>query len=152
MLDAASYFYAVLAVAMIGVRPVTGHIYDTYGAKYVIIPSFIFFVIGLFLLDNAENAALLLTSAAFIGVGYGTLTTSFQSLCIQATSPQRTGYATATYFTLFDAGIAIGSYVLGIVAVSVDYSAIYVLSAVLMIVMLVLYLLLFVRQKNKIEA
>ncbi|RUS58339.1 hypothetical protein QI30_01095 [Kurthia sp. 3B1D] len=106
MLDAASYFYAVLAVAMIGVRPVTGHIYDTYGAKYVIIPSFIFFAIGLFLLGNAENAALLLTSAAFIGVGYGTLTTSFQSLCIQATSPQRTGYATATYFTLFDAGIA----------------------------------------------
>lgn len=152
LLDAASYFYAVLAVAMIGVRPLTGRIYDTYGAKYVIIPSFIFFAIGLFLLGNAENAALLLTSAAFIGVGYGTLTTSFQSLCIQATSPQRTGYATATYFTLFDAGIAIGSYVLGIVAVSVDYSAIYVLSAVLMIVMLVLYLLLFVRQKNKIEA
>lgn len=152
LLDAASYFYAVLAVAMIGVRPLTGRIYDTYGAKYVIIPSFIFFAIGLFLLGNAENAALLLTSAAFIGVGYGTLTTSFQSLCIQATSPQRTGYATATYFTLFDAGIAIGSYVLGIVAVSVDYSAIYVLSAILMIVMLVLYLLLFVRQKNKIEA
>lgn len=145
LLSAASYFYAVLAVAMIGVRPFTGRIYDTYGAKYVIIPSFMLFAIGLVLLGNADNPALLLTSAIFLGMGYGTLTTSFQSLCVQATTPERTSYATATYFTLFDLGIAVGSYVLGIVAVSIGYSAIYMVSAALMLGMLLIYSLIFAR-------
>ncbi|MBM7699796.1 MFS transporter [Kurthia huakuii] len=145
LLGAASYFYAVLAVAMIGVRPFTGRIYDTYGAKYVIIPSFMLFAIGLVLLGNADNPALLLTSAIFLGMGYGTLTTSFQSLCVQATAPERTSYATATYFTLFDLGIAVGSYVLGIVAVSIGYSAIYMVSAALMLGMLLIYSLIFAR-------
>lgn len=145
LLSAASYFYAVLAVAMIGVRPFTGRIYDTYGAKYVIIPSFMLFAIGLVLLGNADNPALLLTSAIFLGMGYGTLTTSFQSLCVQATAPERTSYATATYFTLFDLGIAVGSYVLGIVAVSIGYSAIYMVSAALMLGMLLIYSLIFAR-------
>lgn len=145
LLGAASYFYAVLAVAMIGVRPFTGRIYDTYGAKYVIIPSFMLFAIGLVLSGNADNPALLLTSAIFLGMGYGTLTTSFQSLCVQATAPERTSYATATYFTLFDLGIAVGSYVLGIVAVSIGYSAIYMVSAALMLGMLLIYSLIFAR-------
>lgn len=145
LLSAASYFYAVLAVAMIGVRPFTGRIYDTYGAKYVIIPSFMLFAIGLVLLGNADNPALLLTSAIFLGMGYGTLTTSFQSLCVQATAPERTSYATATYFTLFDLGIAVGSYVLGIVAVSIGYRAIYFVSAALMLGMLIVYSLFFAR-------
>lgn len=148
LLSAASYFYAVLAVAMIGVRPFTGRIYDTYGAKYVIIPSFLLFAIGLVILGNADSPFLLLISAIGLGMGYGTLTTSFQSLCVQATSPERTSYATATYFTLFDLGIAVGSYVLGIVAVSIGYSAIYFVSAALMLVMLLVYSLFFARTSN----
>ena len=133
---------------MIGVRPFTGRIYDTYGAKYVIIPSFLLFAIGLVILGNADTPFLLLISAIGLGMGYGTLTTSFQSLCVQATAPERTSYATATYFTLFDLGIAVGSYVLGIVAVSIGYSAIYFVSAALMLVMLLVYSLFFARTSN----
>jgi MFS family permease len=148
LLGAASYFYAVLAVAMIGVRPLTGRIYDTYGAKFVIIPSFVLFAIGLWMIANASGAALFLCSAIFIGAGYGTLTTSFQSLCVQATSPTRTSYATATYFTFFDLGIALGSYVLGIIAVSMSYHEVYVLSAILMIVVLLVYMIGFTRKRR----
>lgn len=148
LLGAASYFYAVLAVAMIGVRPLTGRIYDTYGAKFVIIPSFVLFAIGLWMIANTNGAALFLCSAIFIGAGYGTLTTSFQSLCVQATSPTRTSYATATYFTFFDLGIALGSYVLGIIAVSMSYHEVYVLSAILMIVVLLVYMIGFTRKKR----
>lgn len=148
LLSAASYFYAVLAVAMIGVRPLTGKIYDTYGAKFVIIPSFVLFAIGLWMIANASGAALFLCSALFIGAGYGTLTTSFQSLCVQATSPTRTSYATATYFTFFDLGIALGSYVLGIIAVSMSYHEVYVLSGMLMIIVLLAYMIGFTRKKR----
>lgn len=147
LLAAASYFYAVFAAAMIAVRPLTGKIYDTFGAKYVIIPSFLLFAVGLTVIANAHNTWIFLLSAVFIGAGYGTLTTSFQSLCIQATSPERSGYATATYFTLFDLGLAIGSYVLGVVAVNLNYETVYVSSAALIVIVLILYLAFFVRKK-----
>ncbi|MCH7321379.1 MFS transporter [Solibacillus sp. MA9] len=148
LLAAASYFYAVFAAAMISIRPLTGKIYDTLGAKFVIIPSFVLFAIGLVILANASNTWIFLISAVFIGAGYGTLTTSFQSLCIQSTSPERTGYATATYFTLFDTGIALGSYVFGIIAVSLSYAMVYYLSALLLVIVFVVYMLFFVRSKR----
>lgn len=150
LLAAASYFYAVFAAAMISIRPLTGKIYDTFGAKYIIIPSFFLFAMGLIILANASQAWIFLISAAFIGVGYGTLTTSFQSLCIQSTTPQRTGYATATYFTLFDLGIALGSYVLGIVAVTLSYTMVYYLSALLLVLVFVIYMLFFARRKANV--
>lgn len=151
LLSAASYFYAIYAVAMIAVRPFTGKIYDTLGSKYVIIPSFFLFGIGLVILANADQAITLMISAIFIGVGYGTLTTSLQSVCIQATSPKRSGYATATFFTLFDIGLALGSYVLGIVAVSLGYTFVYLGSAALLSVVFILYMLFFVYKKPQIQ-
>ncbi|MBK3494961.1 hypothetical protein JFL43_08820 [Viridibacillus sp. YIM B01967] len=45
------------------------------------------------------------------------LVPSFQSMTIQSTDPRPSGYATATFFTLFDVGVALGSWLLGIVAV-----------------------------------
>lgn len=149
LLEAASYFYAVFAVAMIGVRPFTGKVYDTIGPKFVIIPSFLLFAIGLVMLAFANDTWLFLASAVFIGAGYGTLTTSFQSLCVQAASGKRSGYATATYFTLFDIGIALGSYVLGIVAVKMSYESVYELSALLLVVVFVFYTMFFARKKPK---
>ena len=148
-LSPASYFYAVFAVAMISIRPFTGKVYDSIGPKFVIIPSFMLFAIGLVMLAYADGTWLFLASAIFIGAGYGTLTTSFQSLCVQAVSPKRSGYATATYFTLFDIGIALGSYILGIVAVKWSYASVYNLSAFLLVVVFVLYAIFFARKQPK---
>lgn len=149
LLSAASYFYAVFAVAMIAVRPFTGKIYDSFGSKYVIIPSFILFAIGLVVLATADQSIAFLLSAIFIGIGYGTLTTSFQTLSIQATSPKRSGYATATYFTLFDIGLAFGSYVLGIVAVNLGYVVMYYVAAGILVCVFIIYMLFFVNKKTQ---
>ena len=149
LLSAASYFYAVFAVAMIAVRPFTGKIYDSFGSKYVIIPSFILFAIGLVVLATANQSIAFLLSAIFIGIGYGTLTTSFQTLSIQATSPKRSGYATATYFTLFDIGLAFGSYVLGIVAVNLGYVVMYYVTAGILVCVFIIYMLFFVNKKTQ---
>lgn len=149
LLSAASYFYAVFAVAMIAVRPFTGKIYDSFGSKYVIIPSFILFAIGLVVLATANQSIAFLLSAIFIGIGYGTLTTSFQTLSIQSTSPKRSGYATATYFTLFDIGLAFGSYILGIVAVNLGYVVMYYAAATMLVCIFLIYMLFFVNKKTQ---
>ena len=92
------------------------------------------------MLAYMESTWQFLVAAIFIGSGYGTLTTSMQSQAVQSTSVARSGYATATYFTLFDVGIAVGSYVLGLVAVSFGYQAIYLLCGVLLIVNMLAYI------------
>lgn len=148
MLSVASYFYVVFAAAMLIIRPFTGKIYDQKGPKYVVIPSFILFGIGLFMLAYMDSSWQFLVAAIFIGSGYGTLTTSMQSQAIQSTSIARSGYATATYFTLFDTGIAIGSYILGIIAVSFSYQAVYILCGILLAVNMILYMFLSAKKTN----
>ena len=110
----ASWFYAVFAAAMLVTRPTTGKLYDQQGPSYVIIPGFIFFGVGILLLAFVSGPMLFLIAGVFVGIGYGALTTSLQSLAVQSTEATRSAYATATYFTLFDLGITIGTYVLGV--------------------------------------
>lgn len=151
LLTVASYFYAVFAAAMLLTRPFTGKIYDTKGPKFVVFPAFVLFGIGLIMLAMANGAVLFLCSAIFIGIGYGTLTTSFQSLAVQSTTHQRSGYATATYFTLFDLGIAVGSYILGLIAVGISYEMVYYIAAALLVVVFILYMTSMMKKDKIIE-
>lgn len=149
LMAVASLFYAVFAAAMLITRPYTGKLYDTKGAQYVIIPGLISFAMGLVMLAFVSGPALFLCSAIFVGFGYGAVTTSLQALAVQSTAHTRSGYATATYFTMFDLGIALGSYILGVVAVNAGYSTVYLTGAGVLAVVFVIYLLRLVKVKAK---
>ncbi|MBS4195415.1 MFS transporter [Lederbergia citri] len=142
LLHLATVFYLVYASAMLLTRPYTGRWFDEKGPKYVLIPGFISFCGGLLLLAFINSSFLFLLSGIFIGFGYGALVPSLQTLSVQATTPERSGYATATFFTLFDIGIAAGSYALGIIAVHFGYQNMYVLSGILIFIVLAFYLMI----------
>lgn len=129
LLQTASFFFVVYAVAMLLVRPFTGRIFDAMGPDYVIIPSIIVFALGLFALSNTETSWMLLLSGALIGLGYGTLLPSFQTLAIQAAEKHRSGYATGTFFAFYDSGIALGAIALGGIVGSLGYSGLYLFLA-----------------------
>lgn len=116
LIETASYFFLVFAVAMLISRPFTGRLFDEKGPNVVIIPAILIFAIGLFVLSVTTSASMLLVAGGLIGVGYGTLLPCFQTLAIQASPKHRSAYATATFFTLYDTGIAAGSFILGIAA------------------------------------
>lgn len=139
LMEVATVFYVVYAAAMLITRPFTGKLYDTKGPKYVIIPGFLCFVIGLLTLAFVNGPALFLIAGVFIGLGYGALVPSFQSLCLQSVEHSRSGYATATFFTLFDVGIALGSWLLGIVATYYHYDSVYVVAAVVIFITCITY-------------
>lgn len=141
LIAVASWFYVVFAVAMIATRPLVGKIYDQKGSQYVIIPSFVFYSIGIAILAFVDSIGAFLVAGAFIGIGYGSLNTSLQALAVQSTSLERSGYATATYFTLFDLGIALGSYILGALVMKTSYPTIYLLCGGVAALTLVVYLL-----------
>ena len=149
LMAVASLFYAVFAASMLITRPYTGKLYDTKGPQFVIIPGIISFAIGLVMLAFVEGPVLFLSAAIFVGFGYGAVTTSLQALAVQSTAIQRSGYATATYFTMFDLGIALGSYILGMVAVQAGYASVYLSGAGLLGVVFIIYLLRLAKMKPK---
>ncbi|MED2977524.1 MFS transporter [Bacillus swezeyi] len=139
LIEASSYFFLIFAVTMMITRPFTGKLYDKIGPGIVIYPSIIIFCIGLCVLAFTNSSAMLLLSGAVIGIGYGSITPCLQTLAIQASPPQRSGYATATYFTFFDTGIAVGSYVFGLIVAQTGFSNIYLFSGIFVLVNLFLY-------------
>ncbi|MCD7036520.1 MFS transporter [Metabacillus sp. GX 13764] len=139
LMSTASYFFVIFAVVMLISRPFVGRLFDTAGAKVVILPAFVFFAAGMVCLSFTHSAFMLLFSGALIGLGYGTLVPCFQTLAIQSADHKRSGHATATYFTLFDTGIAAGSYVLGIFAAAFGYNRLYFFAAILILLALFVY-------------
>ncbi|MDF2038092.1 MFS transporter [Cytobacillus oceanisediminis] len=142
LLEAASFFFVVYAAFIIMSRPFTGRWFDAYGENKVIYPAIILFAAGLFLLSQANSTFVFLLSGAIIGLGYGTIVPSLQTVAIKQADPAKRGLATSTFFTLFDTGIGLGSYVLGILAVKTGFSSLYfMLAGVALFGLLVYYLL-----------
>src|SRR5699024_7911118 len=112
LLDMTSPFFLVFAAVMLIARPFTGKIFDEKGSQYVLYPGLALFAIGLILLANMDSTITFLIAGTFVGLGYGSILPSLQTLAVQSTTIQRSGYATATFYTLFDTGIAVGSYIL----------------------------------------
>ncbi|MDN3438943.1 MFS transporter [Planococcus sp. APC 3900] len=139
LIKAASFFFVVYAIAMLLVRPFSGRIFDTMGPGVVIIPSIIIFGIGLISLSFTASSWMLLLSGALVGLGYGTLLPSFQTLAIQAADKHRSGYATGTFFAFYDSGIAIGSVSLGLLAGFAGYSNLYLMLGVFVILVVFYY-------------
>ncbi|URM32354.1 MFS transporter [Cytobacillus firmus] len=142
LLEAASFFFVVYAAFIIMSRPFTGRWFDAYGENKVIYPAIILFAAGLFLLSQANSTFVFLLSGAVIGLGYGTIVPSLQTVAIKQADPAKRGLATSTFFTLFDTGIGLGSYVLGILAVKTGFASLYfMLAGVALLGLLVYYLL-----------
>ncbi|MCZ2259660.1 MFS transporter [Sporosarcina sp. G11-34] len=146
----ASSFFLVYAVVMLLTRPLTGKAFDEKGPGYVIIPGLLFFILGLVLLAFMNSAWMFLLAGGVVGFGYGALVPSLQTLTVQSTTHERSGYATATFFTFFDIGIATGSYALGLVAVYYGYQNVYLLAGGLLFIVLVGYV--FFERKGKKES
>jgi predicted MFS family arabinose efflux permease len=137
--ESVSLFFVVFAAAMLLSRPYTGRLYDRSGPNAVIYPSLIIFAIGLILLSIAQSVLLLMIAGTLIGLGYGALLPSFQTMSIQAAPKRRTGHATATFFIFYDLGIAVGSFVLGVVSSQFGFSALYIICSGMIFVTIVVY-------------
>lgn len=145
----ASYFFVLFAVIMILSRPITGKLYDRLGEHYIVYPSIVLYAIGLVVLSQSHSIFLFLTAAAIIGLGYGTLFPSFQTIVVTSSAPHRRGLATSTFLLFYDTGIAVGAFVLGMVASSVSYHAMYFSSAIIVVISLAMYYMLYHRRKAK---
>ncbi len=148
LLTAGSYFFVVFALCSLAGRISVGRIYDKRGMNVIAYPCLMLFAIGALVLSFSSSSVHMLAAGALIGIGYGSLMPTFQTVAIQSSPKERTGAATATYFALLDGGISFGSFVLGSVVGLMGYSRMYSSLSVLIICCMVGYHLLFGRKAH----
>jgi MFS family permease len=140
--DVSSYFFVVYAIVLLLSRPFTGKWFDRYGANVIVYPAITSFATGMLLLGLANSPFLFLLSAALIGLGWGTLFPIFQTIAIQKALPSNRGLATATFLSVFDLGIGVGSVVVGIIGAKLGFGSFYMFSSLLVLMGCGLYYLM----------
>ncbi|MCK2003745.1 MFS transporter [[Brevibacterium] frigoritolerans] len=139
LVNTASFFFVVYAVAVLLSRPFSGPLMDRKGSNFIMYPAFIIFGIGLLLLSMTTNSFTLLAAGFLIGLGFGNMQSSSQAIAVKLTPPHRMGMATSTFFIMLDAGLGFGPYILGFIIPVTGYSTLYVFLGVVVILTSVLY-------------
>ncbi|WP_110955610.1 MFS transporter [Anaerosinus massiliensis] len=151
IINASNYYFVVLALFSLLIRLVSGKIFDRFGANIVLYPCFIFLAAGLLMLAYANGMFSMMLSAAFIGIGYGVLVPTIQTLALHCSSPKRVSIVTATYFTCLDLGLATGAYLLGALAPLLGYRMMYLILAPFTLCILVLYYVIYGRNAKHVR-
>jgi MFS family permease len=133
LVETASYFFVVYAIVLLISRPFTGKWFDLYGANKIIYPAILLFAIGTYLLSVSTSSLLFLFSAALIGLGWGTIFPSLQTIAIQIAPTEKRALATATFLSIFDFGFGIGSFLFGLATVKIGYGSLYFYSTFLVL-------------------
>ena len=141
------FFFISMAVMIIITRPKIGKLYDKKGPNFLVYPGLILLIAGLAVISFSTNPIVLLITAAVIGLGYGAIFPSFQTLCISSAGPNRAGTASATFFLLYDIGIGLGSFVFGLISASIGINNIYLVAAAIGGVCMLSY---YLTMKNKV--
>ncbi|WLR48816.1 MFS transporter [Halobacillus litoralis] len=96
--QAASYFFVVYALVLLVSRPFTGRWFDQYGENVIVIPSILTFGAGMLILSFANTAFVLLLAGGLIGLGWGTLVPSMQTIALKkSTRSSRLSYSHFLY-------------------------------------------------------
>lgn len=112
---------------------------------FVIYPAIILLVAGFAVLAVTRNAALLLTAAALLGAGWGTLMSAGQAVAVSKAPIANVGKTLSTYFLFIDLGMGLGPVVLGALLARTDFRVMYLTLAVLVLLSTGLYYAVHVR-------
>ncbi len=135
----ASLFFMLFAAMIVLFRPFTGRWYDAFGPHPLVYGGCFLLAAGMIALSKATALPMLLAAGMVIGLGFGALLPSYQTLAVQSAPKHRAGLATGTFFVLFDSGYGIGSYVLGVVAASAGYHGMYLVAGLVVAATAIVY-------------
>lgn len=142
------YYFSILAAGLVASRLMSAYLLRN--GRYIRIFSLgiASVIVSFFIVAFIHNPVAFFISAAFMGVGYGLITPTAQTMIVNMAQDTERGVANATYLTFFDIGVGSGVFIGGIIAQHLNYSASYALSFVLAICAMA-YLHLFI--KNHFE-
>jgi MFS family permease len=148
LIEVSSLFFVVYAAVLLISRPFTGKWFDNFGPNVIVFPAILLFAGGMYLLSASHSAFVFLLSAAFIGIGYGTIFPTLQTIAIHKTHPSKRGTATATFLSIFDIGIGLGSLVVGMIVAEVGFRSFYLNASLYVLVGIFVYYVLYTRKQS----
>jgi MFS family permease len=151
LMEVSSFFFVVYAVVLLLSRPFTGKWFDLYGPNVIIYPAIIVFAIGMYILSGSHTSIGFLVAAALIGIGYGTIFPSLQTIAIQKVVTSKRGMATATFLSIFDIGIGLGSFLVGMIVAEVGFRSFYLNSSIYIVAGIVVYFVLHSRKQTVVQ-
>lgn len=149
--EVAAYFFVSYAIMLILSRPSVGKLFDRCGANTVIYPAFFILIAGIICLSLAKGPFMFLASGALIGVSNGTLYSSLLTIAVSLCTEKRRGVATSTYFLIYDTGMGVGAFILGLIASHTSYQLMYFVSALIVSISTLYYYILCNRTVNSID-
>lgn len=135
-----SQFFIAQGISMVIIRLFSGKIFDKFGHRILIIPATISGAGGLVLLGFSTSMWMVWVSGFLFGVAFAIIHPISQAWALTLVPPEKKATANSMLLIFIDTGLAIGSVALGFLASRVGYGMTFSYSAVLMVVILLLYL------------
>jgi MFS family permease len=139
LVGTASVFFIVYATVVFVARPFVARRFDAKGENSVMYPAILLFAIGLGVFSQARHGYVLLLAAVILGVGFGALQSSGQTIAVKSAPPHRMGLATSTFFLFADIGVGLGPLLAGLIIPSIGYRGTYLVLALVVVGCLFLY-------------
>ena len=124
-IESAGLFFIVGTCFIFISRPFGGRLLDRRGAFAVVIPGALLYSAALGLILMAGSLPLLLGASVLYGLGAGLLLPALMTWMLNAVRADRRSAASATFYNMLDIGTSTGILVLGSLAGSVGYIAMY---------------------------
>jgi len=134
-------YFTVRAAGMLISRLFLGRVVDKRGADIVVIPGMVLMIACLTLVPFANSLGTLMLIGFPHGLAQGAVIPSFNSLILMRCSPAKRGTAAGAFGASIDVGFSIGAPLLGALADARDLRYVFWVSAVLVVIALILFLL-----------
>lgn len=132
-------FFLFLASGIVVSRITSGRLVDRGHIHAVIVVAIAVIISGFVSFSMVHNIWMFSISAFALGVGYGTLLPALQTIYINMAPHTQRGTANSTYLTGFDVGIGLGMLLGASLADKLGYSNMYLVTAFLSFVALLIY-------------
>ncbi|WP_053360405.1 MFS transporter [Bacillus sp. FJAT-27251] len=142
------WYFLMFAIFLMLSRTFAGQLYDRKGHQAVFIPGAGLILAAMLLLAWLPNSGVLYLAAALYGLGFGSLQPALQAWAVEEAPRNRKGMANATFFSSFDLGVGIGAITFGQIGHIWGYPSIYITSAVSVLVSILLYMYLLVKNRQ----
>ena len=142
------YYFTIFSAGLVAARLSSAMILKS--GKYITVfaMGIVSLMIGFFIVAFIHNPVAFFSSAICMGVGYGLISPTAQTMIINLGLDSERGAANATYLTFFDLGVGAGVFFGGIIAQYTNYSTAYAVAFAFTIFGLI-YLLAFIRKHFK---
>jgi MFS family permease len=124
-------FFFVYAMAIVAVRVFTSHLWDRFGYKLILYPSFALIPFSFAVLAIADSRADIILSGILFGIGLGAAYPAFANFILTNTDERHRARSFGSIVWAFDTGIGSGSLLIGAMAQRWGYARAFGVAAVI---------------------